>query len=166
MFLDRGRRTGDESAFPPFATNAKSEAPGLQSKIAAPRTARHDKAVAAVIKTLATPVMPFASLYERDLHFTKHGQKFGARDAREYERMADRFMYGPMDAATNQCIRPEAIDRVRFGFVTHYEGIARQVPAPEVIRTFYPVRLTTIARRGGEAAYFVFECKRRSGVDL
>ncbi len=119
-----------------------------------------------MIETLATPIMPFANLFERDLHFTKHGHKFGALDAPEYERMADAFMYGPMDDDTSECIRPDGIDRVRFGFVTHYEGIACQVPAPEVIRTFYPVRLTTIARHGGEAAYFAFECNRRSGVDL
>jgi hypothetical protein len=119
-----------------------------------------------MVETLATAVMPFANLFERDLHFTKHGHKFGAVDAPEYERMADAFMYGPMDDDTNECIRPEGIDRVRFGFVTHYEGIACRVPAPEVIRTFYPVRLTTIARRGGEASYFTFECNRRSGVDL
>jgi len=110
--------------------------------------------------------MPFVNLFERDLHFTKHGHKFGAADASAYERMADAFMYGPLDDETDECMRPEGIDRVRFGFVTHYEAIARLVPAPETIRTFYPVKWKTIARRGGEAAYFVFECNRRGGVDL
>lgn len=106
--------------------------------------------------------MPFANSFERDLHFTKHGHKFGARDAQEYEMLADTFMYGPLDQDTRECIRPGAIDRVRFGFGTHYEGVARMIPLPEVIRTFYPVKQTAIARHGGESGYFDFECERQS----
>jgi hypothetical protein len=110
--------------------------------------------------------MPFANLFERDLHFTKHGHKFGASDASEYERMADAFMYGPLDDDSRECVRPDGVDRVRFGFVTHYEGITCLIPAPEVLRTFYPVKITTISRHGGEAAYFAFECGRRIGLNL
>jgi len=80
--------------------------------------------------------------------------------------MADIFMCGPLDSDTHECTRPEGIDRVRFGFVTHYEGIGRLLPAPEVVRTFYPVELRTILGHGGEAGYFSFECSRRSGVNL
>src|SRR5260370_29088957 len=95
---------------------------------------------------------------ERELHFTKHGHKFGAFDPLEYERLADDFMYSPLDADTRECIRPRGIDRVRFGFGTHYEGIASIVP--DFVRTFYPVRMATIANHGGEAGYFAFECGR------
>lgn len=108
--------------------------------------------------------MPFANAYERDIHFVKHGHKFGASDALEYERMADEFMFGPLGAQTHECIRPEGIDRIRFDFGTRYEGVACR--APEFLRTFYPVRTTTIARHGGEAAYFAYECSRRGGVNL
>ena len=102
--------------------------------------------------------MPFSSRFERDLHFTKHGHKFGATDAEEYERMADAFMFGAMDVDAQECIRPSNIDRVRFGFGTHYEGVACIVPV--FVRTFYPVQLTIIARHGGEAGYFSYECGR------
>jgi len=104
--------------------------------------------------------MPFANLLERDIHFTKHGHKFGAKDAMEYEELADAFMYGPLDVDTRECTRPTAIDRVRFGFVTHFLGVSCLIPAPEVIRTFYKVERTIIAWRGGERAYFSFECGR------
>jgi len=102
--------------------------------------------------------MPFANPLERELHFIKHGHKFGATNAQEYERMADVFMFGPMDVDTKECIRPRKIDRVRFGFGTHYEGVACVVP--EFVRTFYPVRAVIITRHGGEAEYFAYECGR------
>ncbi len=102
--------------------------------------------------------MPFLSNFERDLHFTKHGHKFHAADASEYERMADEFIYGLLDFDTHECIRPSGKDRVRFGFLTHYEGVACRIP--EFIRTFYPVRVTTIARHGGDVGYFAYECSR------
>jgi hypothetical protein len=100
------------------------------------------------------------------MHFAKHGHKFGAIDASEYEKIADAFMFqGPMDDSRD-CVRPNDGDRVRFGFLTHWEGIARRFPEPECIRSFYPVRPATIARRGGELAYFAFECGRTAGINL
>ena len=110
--------------------------------------------------------MPFCDPLERDMHFVKHGQKFGAGDASEYERMADIFMFGAATDDSRDCIRPNNGDRVRFGFVTHLEGVVRRLPVPECIRTFYPVRRTTIARHGGEARYFAYECARIPGVNL
>jgi len=108
--------------------------------------------------------MPFCNDWERDSHFAKHGHKLKAVDAFEYEKMADEFMDGPLGDA-RECSRPEH-DRVRFGFFTHLLGIAHPTPAPECIRSFYPVTPMTIARRGGEASYFTFECNRKHGVDL
>jgi hypothetical protein len=102
--------------------------------------------------------MPFANVLERDLHFTKHGHKFGASDALEYEKLADEFLYGPMDISTHECIRPRGIDRVRFDYGTHYEGVACRVP--DFVRTFFPVSLRLIRRHGSEARYFAFECGR------
>ncbi len=109
--------------------------------------------------------VPFCDVWERDTHFVKHGQKFGAADAAEYERMADSFVFGATADDARDCIRPN-VDRVRFGFVTHLEGIVRRVPEPECVRTFYPVRGTTIANHGGEAGYFAYECARVPGVNL
>lgn len=103
---------------------------------------------------------------ERDLHFTKHGHKFGAADASEYERMADEFMFGAQPVDARDCMRPNYGDRVRFGFVSHLEGVARRIPAPECVRTFFPAKRTTIARHGGEAGYFRFECDRIPGINL
>lgn len=105
--------------------------------------------------------MPFASDHERDIHFAKHGHKFGAASAAEYERMADEFMYGHLDIDAQECTRPNRIDRIRFGFVTHYQGVVCMIR--DVLRTFYPVTMITVARRGGEASYFAYECSR---IDL
>jgi hypothetical protein len=110
--------------------------------------------------------MPFANQLERDLHFTKHGHKFGAVDALEYERMAETFLFGQLGDDARDCFRTNGQDRVRFGFVTRLEGVAQAPPAIEYIRTFFPVRMTMIARRGGEAGYFAYECARVPGINL
>lgn len=102
--------------------------------------------------------MPFATPLHRDTHFVKHGHKFGAADALEYERMADSFLFGPSDADTKDCTRPSGRDRFRFGFVTHYAGIAALVT--NHVRSFYPVEDRVIARHGNENGYFAFECGR------
>ena len=102
--------------------------------------------------------MPFANDMERELHFWKHGEEFGATDSLEYERLADAFMYGPLGVDTHQCFRPGGIDRVRFDYGTHFEGVA--CTRPEAVRTFYTVGLGLIRRHGGEAGYFVHECNR------
>ena len=78
--------------------------------------------------------------------------------------MADAFMFGLMGVDTQECIRPGGIDRVRFDFSTHHEGVACIIP--EFVRTFYPVRQLTIARHGGEEGYFAYECARISGMNL
>jgi hypothetical protein len=112
--------------------------------------------------------VPFANHFERDIHFTKHGHKFATVDATDYERMADVFMYGALGPDTHECMRPVGPtgvrDRVRFDFGTHYQAIACIVPA--FLRSFYPVELRFIARRGGEAGYFAHECGRMVGVNL
>ena len=102
--------------------------------------------------------MPFANKRERDIHFIKHGHKVSALDAVEYERMADLFIYGAMATDARECIRPNKIDRVRFGFITHLLGVA--CISPDFVRTFHPIRPTRIARYGGESGYFSFECSR------
>src|SRR5260370_23081055 len=94
--------------------------------------------------------VPYCNAWELATHFAKHGQKFAAYDASEYERIADAFMDGPLNGDAQECNRPYG-DRLRFGFVTHYLGVTRRIPAPECIRTFYPGNLTTIVRRNGEA---------------
>ena len=108
--------------------------------------------------------MPFANVWERDTHFAKHGHEFGAGSPAEYERMADVFMAGPMAASTRECIRPTGIDRLRFDFNSHHEGIACILP--EFLRTFFIVRTKVVTRHGGEAAYFAWDCGRVCGVNL
>lgn len=107
--------------------------------------------------------MPFCNLLERDIHFAKHGKKFSAVDAAEYERMADDFAFGEMRPSVRECVRPSGSDQIRFDFGTHYFSVCRIVPEPPCVRTFYPVRQTIIANRGGEEQYFVTECSR---IDL
>lgn len=105
--------------------------------------------------------MPFANDMERELHFWKHGEEFGAADSLEYERLADAFIYSPLGADTHECLRPRGLDRVRFDYGTHFEGVA--CTWPDAVRTFYTVSLGLVRRHGGEARYFAYECGR---VDL
>ncbi|MCI0403927.1 MAG: hypothetical protein L0212_10450 [Acidobacteria bacterium] len=102
--------------------------------------------------------MPFANTLELDIHFKKHGHKFGLATKEEYERLADAFMFGPMNASTKECIRPNGNDRLRFDFVTVHFGVASV--APEFVRTFYPVERRKVLRHGGSAGYFAYECAR------
>lgn len=102
--------------------------------------------------------MPFRNQLERDLHFAKHGNEFGATDAADYEKMADDFMSGALDADTGECTRPGGLDRIRFGFSTYIEGVACTMPV--YLRTFYVVSAMLVARHGGSRGYFSFECGR------
>ncbi len=104
--------------------------------------------------------MPFCTAWERDIHFAKHGHKFGVTDATQYERMADDFTFGPRGAGTQECLRPGGRDRVRFADMTRWLAVSRVLPAPECLRTFYRVRQATVARHGGSANYFAYECGR------
>ncbi len=102
--------------------------------------------------------MPFRNQFERDIHFRKHGSEFGATDAADYERMADRFMFGTMDPDTHECTRPRGFDRIRFGYTTYIEGVA--CTNPVYLRTFYVVNPFLVAGHGGNQGYFTCECAR------
>lgn len=84
--------------------------------------------------------VPFQNQAERAIHFAKHGHEFGARDELEYERLADQFLFGEMNADTRECIRPNGNDRLRLDCVLVHFGVACIVPA--LIRTFYRVKRT------------------------
>jgi len=105
--------------------------------------------------------MPFANQLERDIHFQKHGHKFGITSPTDYETMADAFLFGVMRVNTKQCIRPTAIDRLRFNDKNRHFGVARINPV--YVRTFYPVSIVKIARHRGTTEFFAFECAR---IDL
>jgi len=96
---------------------------------------------------------------ELNIHFHKHGRKFGIGTVAEYERMADAFMFGQMNADTRQCTRPSGKDRLRHNFANRYFGVACVNPA--FVRTFYPVENYIIASHGGQQQFFAFECGRR-----
>jgi hypothetical protein len=108
--------------------------------------------------------MPFANIWERDTHFAKHGHEFGAADPSEYEQLADAFVDGPLASSTHECTRPGVTDRLRFDFGNYYESVA--CIAPAFVKTFYIVRTKVVARHGGAAAYFAWDCGRVAGVDL
>jgi hypothetical protein len=107
--------------------------------------------------------MPFCNAWERDTHFEKHGSKFRAVDALEYERMAEAFMFGALGVGVGECVRPSGEDRVRLDYGTRFFCVSRLVPAPECLRTFYPVKRAVIAYHGGPANYLQYECGR---IDL
>lgn len=103
--------------------------------------------------------MPFCNAWERDTHFAKHGHKFAATDAQEYERVADMFMFGALGTDTHECFRASG-DRLRFDYGTLYFAASRPAPAPECLRTFYPVDPSNVAHRGGTGPYFRYQCDR------
>ena len=106
--------------------------------------------------------MPFASQYERAIHFDLHGHEFGAADEIEYERMADAFMSQMVSPMVQQCRRRKADrttgDRVRLHFQFLHFGTAHGTP--EVIRTFYIPPVARVNRFGGPALYLRRECDK------
>ena len=108
--------------------------------------------------------MPFASVWERDIHYARHGHEFGAANPSAYEQLADDFMYGPMAATMRECTRPQGLDRIRFDFASYHEAVARIAPA--FLKTFFIVRNKTVARHGGPAGYFAWDCGRVEGIEV
>ncbi len=104
--------------------------------------------------------MPFQNAWERAIHFAKHGAAVGAPTAEDYERMADAFMFGLMNAQTRECVRPNFVDRLRFKTLNRHFGVA--CIQPEFLRTFYPVGRKLIAKYGGDVPYFRYECGRKT----
>jgi hypothetical protein len=102
--------------------------------------------------------VPFVSTFELNIHFAKHGAKIGAATAAAYEALADAFLTGPMSVTTQDCTRPNGIDYLRFDSSGLNFGVL--CLQNNCVRTFYPVDTRLIARRGGSAAFFAFECAR------
>jgi hypothetical protein len=102
--------------------------------------------------------MPFVNDYERDIHFKKHGNKFNATDAVQYENMADAFMFGAIKVSMIEGNRKNLIDRIRFNLANRHFGVASI--NPEFVKTFYPVSLHTVTHYGGGRGYFEFERDR------
>jgi pyocin large subunit-like protein len=95
---------------------------------------------------------------KRDIHFQRHGHEFGAVDAGDYERMADAFLFGPMEQSTRECHRPNRGSRLRFDTWNRRFGSASV--APVFLKTFYRVQQATINYHGSEMQYFGWECGR------
>lgn len=105
-------------------------------------------------------VMPFCSAWERDTHFAKHGHEFGARDAQEYEVMADAFLLGALPLDAQECLRRSRPDRIRLHSRNSTFGVSRIRPAPECVRTFYRVAGHLVTYYGGPLRYLQYECAR------
>ena len=104
------------------------------------------------------PLVPFDSVMERDIHFRRHGHEFGIGTADEYERLADEFMFGAMNADTHECIQATKPRRNRMDFATVHFGVASG--NPESLITFYIPRPDTVVRHGGVAKLFADYCAR------
>jgi len=66
-------------------------------------------------------------------HFQAHRADFGAATAAAYEALADRFLGGPIDTRTHQCVRSNG-DVLRYSELTQEFGI---ISARGVIRTYF-----------------------------
>lgn len=79
-----------------------------------------------------------------ELKFDKHvtqGREFSYVDANEYGRQADRFLGGPMDADTEECVRKKRNggigDTVRYNRLTQEFGVLGN---DGTIRSYYVPR--------------------------
>lgn len=102
--------------------------------------------------------MPFDSALQLGIHFHKHGHEFGLANAADYERMADAFMFGGMNANTQECIRPNRRRKCRLDFVAQHFGVSRI--RPQIVVTFYVPGPGTIRKHRGLPGLFAFECGR------
>jgi hypothetical protein len=103
--------------------------------------------------------MPFASAYQRDIHFKKHGHQFHAANAIEYAEMADRFMFTMMTLTMQECTQANLVNRLRYNMSNRHFGVALAGP-PEFVKTFYQVPLHTVHHFGGHAGLFTHECAK------
>ena len=99
--------------------------------------------------------MPFRSVADRDIHFAKHGQEVGARNAAHYELLAELFMGNALDANTREGTRPNT-DRVRMNIVDYRIGIA----SVAVLRSFFIANADNVAASGRPNAYLTYQCGR------
>jgi hypothetical protein len=102
------------------------------------------------------PSMPFENAMKLSIHFAKHGHKFGAATAEEYEGMADEFMGRPLNADLQECVSPHGSqDRVRLEGTTPYYGVAYGF---DILRTFHVKDRFGVARKGGPRAFVGTKC--------
>jgi hypothetical protein len=104
--------------------------------------------------------VPFANPYLLQIHFDKHGHKFGATSETDYERMADAFMSQPPrpDLYDGTCVNPRpngVIDRLRLEGLTLHFGVAFGV---DTVRTFHPKSQRKVVGAGGPRAFVDQEC--------
>ena|ERR1017187_5335453 len=104
------------------------------------------------------PLVPFATVLKRDIHFIKHGHEFGAATATECEQMADAFMFGAINADTHECITPSRQRRKRMNFTNVHFGAA--IIVPSILLTFYIPRPDTVLIHGGVANLHAHYCMR------
>jgi pyocin large subunit-like protein len=102
--------------------------------------------------------VPFANVYQRNIHFQKHGAVVGAATELEYEAMADQFMFGPMNADTNDCTRPNGDDYLRMDLIKTDFGVT--CISTGFLRTFYRPPAIKIWNRGGTKRFLAYECAR------
>lgn len=99
--------------------------------------------------------MPFKHRYSRDNHFERHGDEFSAKTADEYEKMAEKFMYGPLPPGVKECKRTDGVI-VRFDPATAAFGTMSKD------KRIYTYMLVMPPFGPGHTAesYFEHECKK------
>jgi len=104
--------------------------------------------------------VPFANDIERDIHFLRHGHKFGipGLTVAQYVQMADTFLHGAMNISMRECVRPNRTDRLRSDLVREFFGVA--IDGTMTVRTFYPPEQRKILKHGGMAGFHAYECAR------
>lgn len=102
-------------------------------------------------------IVPFENAYKLRSHFMKHGHEFGVQTAAEYEQLADRFIFGPMNDHTQECVRRNG-QSVRLDLQARHFGVG--IVSSRVVKTFYVVPIGKIRNRGGPEQFLTSECQR------
>jgi len=99
----------------------------------------------------------FESIVQLRRHFSEHGHDFGARNADEYEQMADVFLGGSKPEGVHECVGYNRA-RMRYDPASEAFGV---LDGGGVIRTYFkPVPCSSLPGAIREAARKTGRCHR------
>jgi hypothetical protein len=113
----------------------------------------------------------FESISQLRRHFSEHGHDFGARNANEYEQMADLFLGGNKPEGMHECVQNSGA-RLRYDPVSEAFGV---LGTQGIIGTYFkpvpcsslPGAIRETTRKTGRChryannlVYFKAECKK------
>lgn len=99
----------------------------------------------------------FADAISLQNHFKKHRNDFHARDAVQYEAMADTFLGSSLTPDVLECIRASNGDIVRYNSITDEFGI---LSSSNTIKTYYKPKPWNKVKFPNNIEYWKEQCKK------